>query len=87
MDNNKFREKIYGPYNEAWKILKLVQHYTMHEGDWDAYEKELRRFFNTFPETKFTHDLFQFVMQAAEDIRDMNEEERQNEAPDTHQAK
>lgn len=80
MNTDKFKEKIYGPYLDAWKIIKLLQYCTEHEGNWDAFAKEHRRFYKAYPDNKFADDLFNFLMTAAEDIRDMNEEEK-NEMP------
>lgn len=72
MDNKVFTEKIYGPYNEAWKVIKLLQHCTATDGDWDKYYEEYKRFCDQYPENKFAYDLGAFILKAADDIRDMN---------------
>lgn len=72
MENKEFTEKIFGPYNEAWKVIKLLQHCTATDGDWELYEKEFRRYCKQYPDNKFAYDVSMFIMKAAEDIRDMN---------------
>ena len=72
MDNKVFTEKIYGPYNEAWKVIKLLQHCTATDGDWDKYLSEYERFCKMYPENKFAYDLGTFILKAADDIRDIN---------------
>ncbi len=76
MDNKDFTEKIYGPYNEAWKLIKLLQHCAKYEETkeyWDLWYKELERYSKKYPGNKFAEDLKMFVGHtAANDIRDMN---------------
>jgi len=72
MDNKVFTEKIYGPYNEAWKVIKLLQHCTATDGDWDKYLAEYYRFCDKYPGNKFAYDLGTFILKAADDIRDIN---------------
>lgn len=72
MDNKVFTEKIYGPYNEAWKLIKLLQHCTATSGDWDKYVEEFKKFCNMYPDNDFAYDLGCFILKAADDIRDMN---------------
>jgi hypothetical protein len=87
MDNKDFTEKIYGPYNAAWKIIKLLQYCGAHSGNWDLWYKELRRYEKEYLDgNKFAFDLGKFIMQAAEDIRDMNEG-RVYEAQSTNEEK
>lgn len=75
MEDQRFKEVIYGPYNEGWKIIKLLQHCTEHEGDWDKWYAEFDRFCKAYPGNKFAYDLGRFLDQAAEDIKKMNGEE------------
>lgn len=87
MNNKDFTEKIYGPYNEAWKLIKLLQHcskYKESDEHWELWYKELERYSKLYPGNKFAHDLLLFVGQtAACDIRDMNEG-RTDEAQDSN---
>lgn len=77
MNNKDFTEKIYGPYNEAWKLIKLLQHCAKYEETkeyWDLWYKELERYSKKYPGNKFAEDLKMFVGHtAANDIRGMNE--------------
>lgn len=75
MEDQRFREVIYGPYGEGWKIIKLLQHCTEHSGDWDKWYAEYDRFCKAYPENKFAYDLGSFLLDAAEDIKKMNGEE------------
>ena len=72
MNDKEFTEKIYGPYGEAWKVIKLLQHCSATDGDWDLYEKEYMKFAKKYEDTKFGYDLAAFILKAADDIRDMN---------------
>ena len=75
MDDNTFKEQIYGPYIEVWKIIKLLQHCSSISGDWDKYKKELDRYAKEFDGNKFAEDLGMFLLQAAEDIKEANDNE------------
>lgn len=72
MENAVFKEKIFGPYNEAWKVIKLLQHCSATDGDWELYYKEYKSFCDKYPENKFAYDLGAFILQAADDIKNMN---------------
>lgn len=75
MEDKVFKEKVYGPYSEAWKVIKLLQHCTEHGGDWDKWYAEFDRFCKAHPGNQFAYDLGKFLMDAAEDIKKMNGEE------------
>ena len=73
MDNKEFTEKIFGPYNDAWKVIKLLQHCTATDGDWELYYKEFKRFSEKYENaSQYGYDLTAFILKAADDIRDMN---------------
>lgn len=86
MDNKEFVEKIYGPYNAAWKLLKLLQHCSSHDGDWDLYKKELDRYTEEHTkDNQFAYDLGLFIATKAEwDIRNINDKGARNEVQDAN---
>lgn len=72
MNDINFKEKIYNPYCEIWKLLKLLQHCTSRSGDWDLYTKEVARFHNEHKGSRFAEDLERFLHYAEETIKEMN---------------
>ena len=86
MKDKEFVEKIYGPYNAAWKLLKLLQHCSSHDGDWDLYKKELDRYTEEYTrDNQFAYDLGLFIATKAEwDIRNINDGGAAHEVQDAN---
>lgn len=75
MDDNKFREKIYNPYIDLWKIIKLLQHCSSNSGDWNLYAREYQRFVNEHGNTSYGSHLAACLLNVADDIKEMNNHE------------
>lgn len=70
MTNKEFMEKIYAPYNEAWKIVKLIQ-YAQHRGTdemWDKFFDELKRLEHAYPGNRYVRSLCITMAEAGEYI-------------------
>lgn len=76
MKDGEFKEKIYGPYSESWKMLKLLQYCSKHNKheNWEKYVNEVDRFCKA-ADNPFKERLSRFLLDAAEDIAAMNEGE------------
>ena len=83
MENIDFSQKIYQPYNEAWKILKLIQFADQtsdSDAQWQRYMKEIDRLATTYPDNKFVEKLITLLLDAGDVIAKMNRRpEEQNE--------
>ena len=79
MDDNTFKVKIYGPYSETWKIVKLLQFagvggFRMEQVD--DYWQAVDRFEHEFAGNKFAELLLNSVLLHADNIIiRLNEEE------------
>lgn len=79
MDDNTFKVKIYGPYSEAWKIVKLLRFagvggFRMEQVD--DYWQAVDRFEKQFAGNKFAELLLNSVLLHVDDIIiRLNEEE------------
>lgn len=80
MTEGDFREKVYGPYGEGWKMLKLLQYCsrTNNHENWDIFVDEVDRFCKA-ADSPFKEHLARFLLDAAEDIAEMNEGDSTNE--------
>ena len=75
MDDNTFKEKIYSPYLETWKILKLIQYADQtsdSDEQWRRYMKEIDRLSKTYPDNKFVDKLITLLLDAGDVIARMN---------------
>ena len=75
MTDDRFREKIYNPYIDLWKIIKLLQHCSSNSGDWDLYAKEYQRFVSEYGNTSYGSHLAACLLNVADDIKEMNNHE------------
>lgn len=71
MDDNTFKVKIYGPYSETWKIVKLLQFAGVGgfkreqvEDYWNAVDK----FEHDYSGNKFAELLLKNVLLRADDV-------------------
>ena len=76
MNEAEFKEKVYGPYKEAWKILKLIEFAGQHEKDdetWQKYMNEIDRFSKENDGNPFAQEtLTKMLIDAGDDIAKMN---------------
>lgn len=76
MNEAEFKEKVYAPYKEAWKILKMIEFAGTHEADdetWQMYMKEIDRFSKTNDGNHFAQEtLVRMLIDAGDDIAKMN---------------
>ena len=75
MDDKQFRAKIYGPYSDTWKILKLIQYADQtadSDAQWQRYVKEIDRLRTVYPDNPFVERLIRLLYDAGEDIAKMN---------------
>ena len=74
MTDQELREKLYKPYCEAWKILRLIQ-YAQHRGTdemWDMFFKEVDRLVHAYPDNRYIKQLVHLILEAADYIVDEN---------------
>lgn len=75
MTDETFKAKYHAPYNEAWKILKLIQ-YTDQTSDsdeqWQRYMKEIDRLRATYPGNHFVEHLIRLLYDAGDVIKEEN---------------
>lgn len=75
MTDMSFRKKIYKPYNEAWKIIKLIQYADQTantDEQWQRYMKEIDRLAAAYPKNKFVDKLITLLLDAGDVIAKMN---------------
>ncbi len=75
METEVFKQKVYGPYSEAWKILKIIQ-YAGQSADndktWQMYMNEIDRFDKKYGDNRFKDTLVRMLLDAGDDIAKMN---------------
>lgn len=75
MNDSTFKTKIYEPYLETWKILKLIQYADQtSESDkqWQLYIKEIDSFKAKYPDNKLVDELITFLLNAGDIIAKEN---------------
>ena len=75
MDTTTFKAKIYEPYLEAWKILKLIQYADQtsdSDEQWQRYMREIDRLQKTYPDNKFVEQLITLLLNAGDIIAKEN---------------
>ena len=75
MDTTTFKAKIYEPYLEAWKILKLIQYADQtsdSDEQWQRYMREIDRLQKTYPDNKFVGELITLLLNAGDIIAKEN---------------
>lgn len=85
MTDQKFKEVIYQPYLETWKVLKILQHAYKHLSDpekdkvndeiWTQFQREAKRLEKTYPGNPFVEELLRLLFTADDVIAKMNQEE------------
>lgn len=79
MNKTEFIEQVQEPYKDLWKILKIVQQASVTNSDefWEMYGREADRYCKAYPDKEknpFGYRCSQFMLDAAEDIKKMNQE-------------
>lgn len=75
MTEEKFKQEIYAPYVEAWKILKLIQYADQtsdSDEQWQRYMREIDRLQKTYPDNKFVEQLITLLLNAGDIIAKEN---------------
>ncbi len=75
MKTEVFKEKIYAPYGEAWKILKIIQEAGQTEKDspvWEMYMREIDRLSKKYKGNPFAENLITMLLDAGDTIAKMN---------------
>lgn len=78
MDNETFINRYFKPYNEAYKLLKLVQNadQTSESDDiWHKYMEGINNMGNLYPDNKFVDKLITFLLDAGDVIAKENRKE------------
>lgn len=78
MNNEKWKQTIYEPYLEAWKILKLIQYADQtsdSDEQWQRYMKEIDRLAAAYPDNKFAEKLITLLLDAGDVIAKDNRKE------------
>ena len=77
MNDSTFKTKIYEPFLETWKIIKLIQYADQtpaQEEQWNRYVKEIDRLDKTYPDNPFAQNLIRLLLDAGDSIAKMNNE-------------
>ena len=77
MNNEKWKQTIYEPYLETWKIIKLIQYADQtpeQEEQWNRYIREIDRLNKTYPDNPFAQNLIRLLLEAGDSIAKMNNE-------------
>lgn len=75
MTDETFKAKYHAPYNEAWKILKLIQYADQtsdSDEQWQRYMREIDRLQKTYPDNKFVEQLITLLLNAGDIIAKEN---------------
>ena len=75
MNNEVFKAKYHAPYNDAWKILKLIQYADQtsdSDAQWQRYMKEIDRLRATYPDNQFVKHLIRLLYDAGDVIKEEN---------------
>lgn len=75
MTDEIFKAKYHAPFNEAWKILKLIQYADQtsdSDEQWQRYMKEIDRLRATYPGNHFVEHLIRLLYDAGDVIKEEN---------------
>ena len=69
MTDTKFKEVIYGPYLEVWKIIKILQHASDDKPElFLEYMNEVEKFGDTYEGNAFAEFLRKAILLRADDV-------------------
>lgn len=73
MDNKEFKEKVYNPFQECWKILKTIQNSSCNgsKEEWKEWEK-LTDEFDKKHDDMIGHILSQMLYSLGDEIGKIN---------------
>lgn len=77
MNDTTFKNNIYSPFLDTWKILKLIQYADQtsdSDEQWQRYMKEIDRLDRTYPNNPFAQNLIRLLLDAGDSIAKMNNE-------------
>ena len=76
MDDSKWRQNVFGPYVDAWKIIKILQDAYNKPELFDQYIDEVQRFADAYAGNDFAELLrLKLLLRADDVITRMNEAE------------
>lgn len=78
MNDARFRELIYGPYMDAWKIIKRIQHADQtKECDkvWQEFVDSTDELLKAYPKCEYTESIVRVVLDAGTYIAKINKGE------------
>lgn len=81
MNDTKWRQKVYGPYSDAWKIIKLLQYASDDSPElFEKYMEKVREFADAYKGDEFADLIRRALLLRADDvIAKLNREEATNE--------
>jgi len=68
MNNDKWKSEIYNPYNDAWKVIKILQEAYNHPELFEKYMDEVQRFADTYAGNDFAELLRSNLLLRADDV-------------------
>lgn len=78
MNDGEFKTKIYEPYLECWKIIKLIQYADQtsdSDAQWQRYMREIDRLSKEYPDNPFVESLITLLLDAGNYIAKENRKE------------
>ena len=80
MTNNEFRQKIYGPYHDIWKLIKIIEFAGPKDDDlWIKYMEGVSGFQKAYPKTNEEGTYEGFLMRALFEAADIIAKENKTE--------
>lgn len=69
MDKKEWRQKVYGPYLDVWKIIKILQHASDDKPElFLEYMNEVQKFADAYQGNEFADFLRKAVLLRANDV-------------------
>lgn len=68
MTENTFKEKIYGPYLDAWKIIKILQEAYKKPELFNEYMDKVQEFADQYTGNEFAELLRSKLLLSADDV-------------------
>ena len=74
MDDSKWRQTVFGPYVDAWKIIKILQEAYIKPELFNKYIDEIQRFAEEYAGNEFAELLRAKLLLNADDVISKMEE-------------
>lgn len=72
MNSNEFRQKIYGPYHDIWKLIKIIEFAGPDDDEiWNKYMEGISAFQTAYPRTNKDGTYEGFLMSALLEAADI----------------